>query len=248
MRKHFFKRLLQIAGIFIVLLSCAVLVGPLLRLLRRHSPDPLTRVLEQADEKAWYNDWIEAAPLYQKVEELCIQRKDQSCALYARVSQIPANSETASIASQIAQLSADLTLPAARDYRTRLRILGVRGMLEVNYDAAMTSATYSEIEKLALRRGHFLIAARARGEQGIADFLTGNIATAKKKVVYAWTVSKLFHDRAAQIRYASMYAEGLAQIGRYQEAQRAVEEAIRTAHDTPNAPYPAWRRAPKLRS
>ena len=29
------------------------------------------------------------------------------------------------------------------------------------------------------------------------------------------------HDRAAQIRYASMYAEGLPQIGRYQEAQRA---------------------------
>ena len=53
MRKNFFKRLLQIAGIFIVLLSCAVLVSPLLRLLRRHSPDPLTRLLEQADEKAW---------------------------------------------------------------------------------------------------------------------------------------------------------------------------------------------------
>ena len=99
----------------------------------------------------------------------------------------------------------------------------MRGTLEVNYDAAMTSATYSEIETMALRRGHFLVAARARGEQGIADFLTGNIATAKRKVVYAWTVSKLFHDRAAQIRYASMYAEGLAQIGRYQEAQRAVD-------------------------
>jgi len=37
---------------------------------------------------------------------------------------------------------------------------------------------------MALRRGYFFIAARARGEQGIADFLTGNIATAKTKVVY----------------------------------------------------------------
>jgi hypothetical protein len=138
------------------------------------------------------------------------------------VSQVPARSETGSISTQIAQLSKDLTLPAARDYQTRLRVLSVRGMLEVNYDAAMTSATYSAIETMALQRGHFLRAARARGEQGIADFLTGNIATAKKKVIYAWTVSKLFHDRAAQIRYASMYAEGLAQIGRYQEAQRAV--------------------------
>jgi hypothetical protein len=197
MGKRFFKKLLQTAGIFLVLLSCAVLVGPLLRLLRRHSPDPLTRLLELADEKAWLNDSIEAAPLYQKVEELCIQRNDLSCALYARVSQIPAHSETGSISTQIAQLSKDLTLPAARDYRTRLRVLSVRGMLEVNYDAAMTSATYSAIETMALQRGHCLIAARARGEQGIADFLTGNIATAKKKVVYAWTVSKLFRDRAA---------------------------------------------------
>jgi hypothetical protein len=219
--------------------SSGVAIGPLLRFMRRHSPNPVSRLLEQADEKAWLNNWIDAAPLYQKVEERCRERNDQSCALYARVSQIPANSETASIASQIAQLSKDLTLPAARDYRTRLRVLSVRGMLEVNYDAAMTSATYSAIETMALQRGHFLVAARARGEQGIADFLTGNIATAKRKVVYAWTVSKLFRDQAAQIRYASMYAEGLAQIGRYQEAQRAVAEAIRTAHGTPNAPYPS---------
>jgi hypothetical protein len=70
MGKRFVKRLLQAAGILLVLLSCAVLVGPLLRLLRRHAPDPLTRLLELADEKAWLNDWVEAAPLYQKVEEL----------------------------------------------------------------------------------------------------------------------------------------------------------------------------------
>jgi CHAT domain-containing protein len=246
MWKKLSKRLCKAAGIFALLVLCGVAIGPILRFMRRHSPDPLSRLLEQANEKAWLNNWIDAAPLYREAEALCIQRNDQSCALYSRVSQIPANSETASIASQIALLSPDLTLPAARDYRTRLRILGVRGMLEVNYDAAMTSATYSEIEKMALRRGHFLIAARARGEQGIADFLTGNIATAKKKVVYAWTVSKLFHDRAAQIRYASMYAEGLAQIGRYQEAQRAVAEAIRTAHDTPHAPYPSMAESTKV--
>jgi hypothetical protein len=51
MGKRPFKRLLQTVGIFLVLLSCAVLVGPLLRLLRRQSPDPLTRLLELADER-----------------------------------------------------------------------------------------------------------------------------------------------------------------------------------------------------
>ena len=164
MWKKISKRLCKAAGIVVLLVLCGVAIGPILRFMRRHSPDPLSRVLEQADENAWLNNWIDAAPLYREAETLCTQRNDQSCALYSRVSQIPANSETASIASQIAQLSADLTLPAARDYRTRLRILGVRGMLEVNYDAAMTSATYSAIETMALQRGHFLVAARARGD------------------------------------------------------------------------------------
>ncbi|HTF71202.1 MAG TPA: hypothetical protein VK638_51900 [Edaphobacter sp.] len=68
MRKKLFKRLLQTAGIFIALLLCAVLVGPLLRLLRRHSPDPLTRLLELADERAWRNDWIEAAPSIRRLK------------------------------------------------------------------------------------------------------------------------------------------------------------------------------------
>jgi hypothetical protein len=40
--------------------------------MRRHSPDPLSRLLEQADEKAWLNNWIDAAPLYQEAEALCI--------------------------------------------------------------------------------------------------------------------------------------------------------------------------------
>jgi tetratricopeptide (TPR) repeat protein len=156
----------------------------------------------------------------------------------------PPTTHEAGVRSEVVDLSRDGTTRGIE--KGPQSLLSVRGMLEVNYDAAMTSATYSAIETMALQRGHFLVAARARGEQGIADFLTGNIATAKKKVVYAWTVSKLFHDRAAQIRYASMYAEGLAQIGRFQEAQRAVEEAIRTAHDTPNAPYPSMAEGTKV--
>jgi hypothetical protein len=118
MWKKFSKRLCKAAGVFALLVLCVLAIAPLLRLMRRHSPDPLSRLLEQADEKAWLNNWIDAAPLYREAEALCIQRNDQSCALYSHVSQIPANSETASIASQIAQLSADLTLPAARDIET----------------------------------------------------------------------------------------------------------------------------------
>jgi hypothetical protein len=43
----------------------------------------------------------------------------------------------------ILKLTQDLTLPAARDPETRLRILTIRGMIEVNYDAAMARDTWS---------------------------------------------------------------------------------------------------------
>ncbi len=246
MWKKLLGRFSKAAGVLGLLVLCGITVGPLLRFARRHSPDPLSRLLEQADESAWLNSWIDAAPIYKQAETLCLQRNDPSCALYSHVSQIPATSETTSIASQISQLSSDLELPAARDYETKLRILTVRGMLEVNYDAALTAATYSQIQEMAMQRGHFLIAARATGEQGIADFLSGNIAAAKTKVVYAWMISKLFHDRGAQIRYASVYAEGLAHIGRYAEAQEAVKEAIRTANNTSGAPYPSMAKSTEV--
>jgi tetratricopeptide (TPR) repeat protein len=112
-------------------------------------------------------------------------------------------------------------------------------MLEVDYDAGMTSRTYAEIERMAWRHGHILIATRAIGEQGIADFLKGNIAPAKKKVLYARMVAKLLNDPAADIRYASLYAEGLIRLGRYDEAQKPIREAIQLASRTPGAAYPS---------
>jgi CHAT domain-containing protein len=118
-------------------------------------------------------------------------------------------------------------------------VLSVRGMLEVDYDADMTSRTYAEIERMAWRHGHILIASRAIGEQGIADFLKGNIAPAKKKVLYAWMVAKILNDPAAHIRYASLYAEGLIRLGRYDEAQKPIQEAIQLASRTPGAAYPS---------
>jgi hypothetical protein len=64
-------------------------------------------------------------------------------------------------------------------------------MLETNYDAGMARQTWSEVESLAKQRHHYLLASRAVGEQGIAAFLLGDIATAKKDVEKAWMVAKV---------------------------------------------------------
>ena len=146
-----------------------------------YAPEAL---LKQADEMSWLNSWIEAEPLYRQAEQEFTQRHQLSKALYARVSQMPAHSESStSIPSQIALLRKDLDLPEAKDPETRLRILTILGMLEVNYDSGMARQTWTEVKALANRQHHYLLAARAMGEQGVAAFLLGDIATAKKNVV-----------------------------------------------------------------
>ena len=242
------KTTARVLAAVLILIVCVIGFGYLYKWQRRHSSNPRIRLRELADEKAWLNDWIGASPLYQQLEQVCETAKDDSCVLYARVSQIPPRSETLSLPDQIRALTKDLDLPGAQSYDTHLRILSVRGMLEVNYDAAMTRKTYSEIEKLAWQRGRFLVAARAIGEQGIAEFLSGNIQSAKRKVIYAWSMSKVFRDRAAQIRYASLYAEGLIQVGRFAEARKVVTGAIDIAAKTPGAPYPGMAKAAEMQS
>jgi tetratricopeptide (TPR) repeat protein len=130
-----------------------------------------------------------------------------------------------------------LELPAAQDPETRLRVLTILGMLEVNYDSEMARQTWSEVQSLAISQHHYLLASRAIGEQGIAAFLLGDIATAKKDVLKAWMIAKVA-DPAAHIRYASMYGTGLVELHKYKEAMGALDEAIRVANKTRGVAYP----------
>jgi hypothetical protein len=157
-------------------------------------------LLKRADDLLWLNSWIAAEPIYRQAESEFLHCGNRSKALYARVSQVPAHSESSTtIPNQIAGLRQDIDLPEARDPETRLRILTNLGMLETNYDASMARQTWSEVESLANQRHHYLLASRAVGEQGIAAFLLGDMATAKKDVEHAWLVARVA-DPAAHIR------------------------------------------------
>ncbi|MFP5205379.1 MAG: CHAT domain-containing protein [Acidobacteriota bacterium] len=220
------------------LLVAAALGGVGYRIVHRRNPDSPELLLKRADEMSWLNSWIAAAPLYRQAELQFLQEHNLSKALYARVSQMPAQSESSTtIPSQIAVLRHDLILPEAHDPEIRLRILTILGMLEVNYDSGMARHTWAEVESLAIQQHHYLLASRSIGEQGIAAFLLGDIATAKKDVVKAWMVAKVA-DPAAQIRYASMYGAGLVELHKYKEALGPLNEAIKVAAKTRGAAYP----------
>jgi CHAT domain-containing protein len=234
MRKAIFPLLRIAAGLLIAALLS--IVGYQVSLRTLSAPEVL---LKRADDLSWLNGWIAAEPIYRQAEADFLQRGDLSKALYARVSQIPAQSESSTtIPNQIAALRSDLNLPEARDPETHLRILTILGMLETNYDASMARQTWSEIERLATERHHYLLATRAVGEQGIAAFLLGDVATAKKDVQKAWMVAK-FADPGAHIRYASMFGTGLVALQKYHEALGPLDEALTVAAKTRNAAYPS---------
>jgi len=199
---------------------------------RWHTPNLSTAdgLLRRANDLSWANQWIEAKPLYQRAEHLLMQQHRDAEALYARVSQVPADSELGSLPVQISTLSADLALPGAQNPKTRLRILEIRGMLETNYDSGLARTTWQQVGEMAKSQHRYMLASRAIGEQGIASFLLGDFASAKKQVLTAWGVAKYLGDPAARVRYASVYGAGLVELHHYQEALGPLDEAIGVAN------------------
>lgn len=90
MRIPVFPALRIAAGLFL-----AVLLGVLgYHVYHRKISVSPEALLQQADDMSWLNSWIEAEPLYRQVEFEFIREHQPSRALYAHVSEIPAQSES----------------------------------------------------------------------------------------------------------------------------------------------------------
>ncbi len=227
------------AGRILVLALPLTLVGGMIayRWWRHH--DSAEVILDDADKLAWNNQWMQAAPLYARAEKQFVRQGRKSRALYAHASQFIPRAEMEPLPDLLYELRNDEALPEAQDQETHLRLLLIEGMIETNYDASMAQTTWAQIEHIAATHGHYLLMARAWGEEGIAAFLLGDIATAKKLVSRAWMVSRVFHDPAAHVRYASAFGAGLVEFRHYDEALRTLNEAIDTATSSHGVAYPS---------
>ncbi len=203
---------------------------------------PSEKTLRRADELANNGEWLAAAPVYKQAEVLFHQQGNPARELYARVSQAPAEIESAprSLSDWLALLNRDLTFPGAADPGTRLRILEIKGQIETNYDAALAHETWVNIRHLALQQHEFQLANRAYGEDAIALYMLGDMAGARKQVMRAYAAAKyVFRDRAGQVRFASLIGTGMAENGKYQDALRYLDEAISLAKKNSGAAYPS---------
>jgi len=227
------------ACLFVVASGIAVVATGVAAYRRFVSADTADVILAKADQLSWENQWIAATPLYAEAERLYAKENHPSKALYAHVSQYIPRAESEPLPSLLLELQRDQSLPAAMAPETRLRILVIEGMIETNYDASMALTTWQQVQDLAGNRGHYLLMARAMGERGIAAFLLGDFAAAKKLVLRGWLTAKYLHDPAAHVRYASVYGAGLVELQRYDEAIHALDEAIDTAAKSPGVAYPS---------
>ena len=201
------------------------------------APDSAQGLLERADTLSWNNRWPEAKPFYERAAAQFARENEPSKALYATVSQIPAD-ETVSASTYVVLLTNDLKKTEAQEPETRLRILTILGIIETNYNAALALPTWKTVQHLAFRQGHMMLASRAQGEQGIAAYILGDKAAGARLTILAWTLAKAEHDPAASVRYASLYGAGLVEMERYKQAFTPLNEALRLAQKTPTVAYP----------
>lgn len=194
--------------------------------------------LARADEMAFNNNWISAAPLYRRAESKFRAKGDNAHALYAEASQIPAVMESRPLPDLIGVTDGLMRRHTAEDQRVRLRILTIKGMLELEYDAGLAKTTWAEVEKQAKQLGEWRLASRASGEQGILAFLLGNVAEATSRVKKAYAMAKVLRDRPAEVRYASLIGRGIVEFGRYQESLAYLDRAISTAEAHPEIAKP----------
>ncbi len=224
----------SIVGIAALLIMYGIAVAPHPSLA---PPESAQGLLDKADVLSWTNRWVLAQPLYAKAAVLFRKENQPAKALYAEVSELPAD-ESTSVAVKILHLNEALNTEAAQDSATHLRILTIKGMLETNYDAGQALTTWREVARLAMKQSEVRLATRAGGEQGIAAFMLGDINTAKSQVMRAWALSEAERDPAATVRYASVFGAGLVQIHRYKEALQPLDKAISIAANNPAIAYP----------
>jgi len=224
----------------VLLFAGFVFWNPATPIRQRHPNSNIPReLLEEAEQLFWLNNPIEAKPLYARAEQLFEAEGDSRNAFYARTSRIPAEMESSNLADLSQYLAKELRRPGIdKDPYLRLRLLVVKGEVDLNLDGLSSRPVWQEVESLATSMGERQLASRASGELGILAFLAGNSSEAKWRVGKALVYARIVNDVGAQIRYLSMIGQGFAEVGRSEEALKYLDSALDKAARNPDTGFP----------
>jgi len=238
------RRLLTLTGVAVVggalLLSVLVFRNRRIPTRQRHpnSNNP-RQLLDEAEHLFWLNNPIEAQPLYARAERLFEASGDSRDAFYSRISQISATMESSNLLELSRYLGEELRRPGIKnDPYLRLRLLVVKGQVDLNLDGVASRPVWNEVQSLADSLGERALASRVSGELGILALLDGNSAEAKWRFGKALLYARLVDDVGAQIRYLSIIGVVFAEIGRTEQALKFLDVALAKAAENPDTGFP----------
>ena len=212
-----------------LLVGCVALQICTLFLLAQ-SGNPET-ALAEAERLAWLKNWTRAEPLFASAERAFAARGDRRNELYALISKLRGQLPQLPNA-EVSQTLADLlTDPLVKsDQRLRLRCLVVKGDTDLDMDAGLAERDWTEALALAKALNDKGWESRATGELGILAFLQGDSSAALIKVGMALTQAHASGDIGAELRYLTLFGNGMTEIGRPEQALTYFDRALTIAH------------------
>ena len=197
------------------------------------------KLLLDGDRYAWLGNWAAAGPLYIHAEALFRQRFDVRGEIHARVGRIRASAESMPFAQVSSMLGEELENSVVQsDARLKLFCLTAKGYTDLDVDPPSSRKDWEQARVLAKSLGERAQEGRAIRELGILSFLEGDGATAKKLVGSAFLTAVMMGDVGGQVRYLSMFGNGLNALQRYDEALEYFNRALSVAEHTPDIGFP----------
>jgi CHAT domain-containing protein len=196
-------------------------------------------LIKEADRLAWLNNWVKAAPLFTKAEELFAQAGDERNTLYAKLGRIRGEMESKSLTEASEYVATLLQNPIVQnDPILKLRGLVVKGDVDLERDTASCERSWKEVLALTASSGDKAWKARAQEELGRIAFMSGDISTAQRMVGEAAFAAKASGDIGAQIRSLSALGVAMTQFRRYDEALEFCERAMQLSDSNQDTMFP----------
>lgn len=211
--------------------------------------DEGNRLLAEGDRLSWLRNWHAAEPFFEKAEALFHQRGDRRNELYAQISRTRGQLPSRGLFETSTFLSSLLDDPLMKtDAQLRLRCLTVKGDVDLDFDTDLASRDWTEALSVAKTLGDSAWVNRANGELGVVAFLHGDYRTGTLRVMGALSQAQKLGDVGSQIRYLSLIGDGLIQLGRYDQAISAFDQAMAIGRGNPDLSQPVMPYAGKAQA
>ena len=191
--------------------------------------------LAEAERLAWLKNWTRAEPFFAAAERGFEARGDKRNSLFSHIGGLRGRLPRLPLVETSDKLAALLDDPTVQhDPELKLRCLVVKGDVDMDVDVELAYRDWTEALAVAQQIGHKGWINRANGELGIIAFLRGDSRTSVMRIYGALQTAKKQGDVGGHLRYLTIIASGLTELGSPDQALRMFDEAIAITESNPD--------------